>query len=453
MNSNADDKNIELIKENPQKAIRFLAGPIIITLILCVVYNTVDCIWVAGLGVDALAAVALSSPIFNIIGAVSDGLGSGSNSLISRCIGAEKRHTANNSAWHGIILGLISSVAVSLILLFCLDSLLDVMGASTVMGYAKPYATIIILGSFTFIFTGVLSAELRAEGDVKRVTMALIATSILNMVLDPIFIYVLNWGIEGAAFATIISAGVSIALMIYWLFIKKNNYISLAREEFHFKISIIKEIFAVAIPTAMESLVIAVVSIVERLTLVIVATTTVAAGYNAAWYVIGLGTKVSTGIGITVITVAGVHYGAKNSEKLKTTYSYAIKFAMVLSVIMVVVLELLVPQIAYLFSYGSLNSHLQIILTEALRIMTLALLVVPIGKISKFMFQGIGKGKISLALSLLSESLSLLIILALTFVFGLKEYGVYYGVVIGMGLLSIIGFIVFKYYVKHHIDF
>ena len=456
MSSNSEineHENIRLIKENPPKAIRTLAGPMIITLILCVAYSTVDYIWVAGLGSNALAAVGLVAPIFNIIGAISDGLGSGSNSLISRYIGAEKKHEANNSAWHGIIMGLIASILLPLILLPCLDGLLTIMGASTVMNYAKPYATIIILGSITFIFIGVLSGELRAEGNVKHVTLALIVSSILNIVLDPLFIYVLNWGVEGAAISTIFSSCVAIVLMVYWLFIKKSSYITLTRNEFHFNINIIKQILVVAIPTFIGELFIAIVCIVQRLTLVEVATTTVVAAYTTAWTVLSIGRKVTAGIGFAVITVGGVHYGAKNSKKLKTTYLYSIKLAMILSVIMVILMEILAPQIAHLFSYNSLNIDLQIPLTEALRILTLSLLTLPVGKISKEIFQGMGKGKISLALSLFSETLSLLIVLILTFVFGLNEYGVYYGIVIGIGVVSIIGFIVFNYYFKKHDDF
>ena len=456
MSSNSEiteHENIELIKENPPKAIRTLAGPMIITLILCVIYNTVDCIWVAGLGAHVLAAVGLVAPIFNIVGALSDGFGSGTNSLISRYIGAEKRHKANNSAWHGIMLGLISSILLPLILLPCLDGLLDIMGASTVMNYAKPYATIIILGSFTFIFNGILSSELRAEGDVKHVTIALIATSLLNMVLDPIFIYILNWGVEGAAITTVFSAGIGIFLMSYWLFIKKDRYITLTRNEFNFDIHIIKEIFSVAIPTFIEEIVISIVAIVARLSLLTVGTTTVVAGYNAAWNVLGVGRKVTAGIGLAVITVGGVHYGAKDSKKLKTTYLYSIKLAMILSVIMVILMEILTPQIAYLFSYNAVNMHLQNILIETLRIMSLSLLVFPIGKLTRYIFQGMGKGKISLALSLLSETLTLTMVITLAFIFGLREYGVYYGVVLGAGLLSIIGFIMFNYYLKKHVDF
>lgn len=452
-NSEINNKKVELIKGNPKKAIRSIAGPMIITLILCMTYSTVDRIWVAGLGSNELSAVGFLLPIFSIIAAMADGFGAGSNSLIARYIGAEKKHEAINSAWHGIIAGVILSILTPLILLPYLNILLFDMGASTVMAYAKPYITIIILGSFTLIFNGILAGELRAEGDVKRVTLALIATSILNMVLDPLFIYTLNWGIEGAAFATILSAGTATCLMFYWIFIKKDSYITLTRNEFHFNIKIVKQLIAVAIPSTLEEIIIAIVSIIGNLIFVTVATTVVVAGYTAAWSVVLIGIKVTTGIGIAVITVGGTAYGAKNSKKLKTTYSYAIKLSLIFALIIVILIEIFAPQIALLFSSTTLNVQLLSITTETLRVMALFLLTVPIGIISKCIFQGLGKGNISFALTILTEILILVIELILVFKFGLGEYGVYYGLIIGVGLNSIIGFIVFKYYLKNYIEF
>ena len=213
-NNNEKNDKVDLIRGDPKIAIKAIAWPMIITLVLNMVYNMVDRVWVAGLGSDPLAAIGFVTPLFIIIGGIANGFGAGANSLISRYIGANKKDSADNSALHGVIIGLILSILIPLILLPCLENLLIVMGASSVITYAKPYAAIIILGSFTLIFNGILSSELRAEGDVKRATTALIFTGVLNMIIDPIFIYTLNLGVEGAALATILSATVATCLML-----------------------------------------------------------------------------------------------------------------------------------------------------------------------------------------------------------------------------------------------
>ena len=352
-NNNEKNDKVDLIRGDPKIAIKAIAWPMIITLVLNMVYNMVDRVWVAGLGSDPLAAIGFVTPLFIIIGGIANGFGAGANSLISRYIGANKKDSADNSALHGVIIGLILSILIPLILLPCLENLLIVMGASSVITYAKPYAAIIILGSFTLIFNGILSSELRAEGDVKRATIALIFTGVLNMIIDPIFIYTLNLGVEGAALATILSATVATCLMLYWMFIKKDTYLSFKIKEFHYNAKITKELIAVALPASVEQLIISVLTIIGNLILSIVATTTIIAGYTAAWSVIQVGMMTSVGIGTAAITVGGVAYGARDYEKLKTTCYYSIKLSMIIAIAIVILIEIFAPQIALLFSYST----------------------------------------------------------------------------------------------------
>ena len=435
-NNNEKNDKVDLIRGDPKIAIKAIAWPMIITLVLNMVYNMVDRVWVAGLGSDPLAAIGFVTPLFIIIGGIANGFGAGANSLISRYIGANKKDSADNSALHGVIIGLILSILIP------------------VITYAKPYAAIIILGSFTLIFNGILSSELRAEGDVKRATIALIFTGVLNMIIDPIFIYTLNLGVEGAALATILSATVATCLMLYWMFIKKDTYLSFKIKEFHYNAKITKELIAVALPASVEQLIISVLTIIGNLILSIVATTTIIAGYTAAWSVIQVGMMTSVGIGTAAITVGGVAYGARDYEKLKTTCYYSIKLSMIIAIAIVILIEIFAPQIALLFSYSTSSAHLGVIITETLRILALFLLGIPLGLCSACVFQGMGKGTISLILTVIRELiLVLLLTLIFTFVFGLAQYGLYYGLVLGVAIGSIIGFIVFKYYLKRLIKY
>lgn len=453
-NKNNENEKIDLIKGDPKIAIKAIAWPMILTLVLNMVYNMVDRIWVAGLGSDPLAALGFVTPLFIIIGGIANGFGAGANSLISRYIGAEKKQEANNSALHGVLTGVILSILIPLILLPCLDSLLTAMGASSVINYAKPYATIIILGSFTLIFNGILSSELRAEGDVKRATVALIFTGVLNMIIDPIFIYTFNWGVEGAAIATVLSAAFAMCLMLYWIFIKKDTYLTFTKKEFQFSKTIVRQLIAVALPASVEQLIISFITIMGNLILSIVTTTTIIAGYTAAWSVIQVGMMTSVGVGTAAITVAGVAYGARDYEKLKTTCYYSIKLSMIIGLILVILIEIFAPQIAFLFSYSASSANLGTIITETLRILALFLLGVPLGLCSACVFQGMGKGTISLVLTVIRELLLVLVFaVVLTFVFGLGQYGLYFGLILGVTLGSILGFIVFKYYLNRLVKF
>lgn len=443
------NEKIDLIRGDPKDAIKAIAWPMILTLILNMVYNMVDRVWVSGLGSDPLAALGFVTPLFIIVGGLANGFGAGANSLISRYIGAKKEHEASNSALHGVLSAIILSVLIPVILLPCLDGLLNVMGATAVLQYAKPYAAIIIIGSFTIIFNGILSSELRAEGDVKRATLALAFTGILNMIIDPIFIYTLRWGVEGAAITTILSALVATILLVYWLFIKKDTYVSYSRKEFHLDTTIIKQLIAVSLPASVEQLIISLISIIMNALLAMVATTEIVASYTAAWSIVQVGMMTTVGIGTAAITVAGVAYGAHDFEKLKTSCYYSIKLSFIVAIIVVILMEIFAPQLAMLFSYSASSAGLNVIISEILRILALFLLAVPIGLCCASVFQGMGKGTISLILTVLRE---LILVLAFTllfvFVMGFGHYGVYYGMVLGVAIGSVIGLIVFNGYLR-----
>ena len=99
-NNNEKNDKVDLIRGDPKIAIKAIAWPMIITLVLNMVYNMVDRVWVAGLGSDPLAAIGFVTPLFIIIGGIANGFGAGANSLISRYIGANKKDSADNSALH-----------------------------------------------------------------------------------------------------------------------------------------------------------------------------------------------------------------------------------------------------------------------------------------------------------------------------------------------------------------
>ncbi|MEE0901413.1 MAG: MATE family efflux transporter, partial [Methanobrevibacter sp.] len=165
------NSNIEMITGDPKKAINKLSIPIIASMFLIFANNIIDSIWVAGLGAEPLAALGYITPLFMVLIGIGNGIGAGGNSLISRYIGAEDTSSANNAAIHNLILGIILSIAVSIILLVFLEPLLKVMGATSVLSYAMEYGVIIFSFSFAMLLPPTFGGAFRAEGDVKRATV------------------------------------------------------------------------------------------------------------------------------------------------------------------------------------------------------------------------------------------------------------------------------------------
>ena len=190
--------NVSMITGDPKKAIIKLAIPMMFSMLLIMLYNIADSIWVAGLGADALAAIGFITPLFMILVGLGNGIGAGANSLIARNIGAENYEQANNAALHGILLSIVISIVCTVFVLIFMVPILQIMGAGSTIQYALDYSYIVFGFLFVFVYSNVASAVFRSEGDMRRATIAIAVTAILNIILDPIFIYTLNMGIAGA---------------------------------------------------------------------------------------------------------------------------------------------------------------------------------------------------------------------------------------------------------------
>ena len=209
------NKNVELMRGEPERAVKKLAIPIMISMILTALYNIVDGIWVAGLGPTAIAGIGFVTPIFMILNGASVGLGNGATSSISRFIGAKNKEMATESATQSLFIFLIASVALTIIFLIIQEPLLKSYGATgQTLKEAIAYATPLFLGLVALMFGNGCSGILRGEGDMKRAMYVVVATVILNASLDPIFIYTLGLGSAGASLATISSANFSSAVFI-----------------------------------------------------------------------------------------------------------------------------------------------------------------------------------------------------------------------------------------------
>ena len=443
------NKNIEMITGDPKKAINKLALPIIASMFLIFANNIIDSIWVAGLGAEPLAALGYITPLFMIMVGFGNGLGAGGNSLISRYIGAEDKHSANNAAIHNMILSIIFSIIITIIFLTFLKPLLILMGASSVLDYAMEYGFIIFAWTIGLLMPPIVGGAFRAEGDIKRATLPIALAAIINMILDPIFIYTLNMGIAGAAWATALGPLISLLLMFYWIFIKKDTYLSYNRKDFHNDFKMYKDILVVGIPASLEQLVLSVLTIFVNYMLTIVSGPTSVAVYTAGWRIVNIGMLPAIGVGTAAISVAGVAYGARKYENLRVTARYAVKVALTASIIVCIILYVFANQIALIFSYSENSAGLAPLIASFLQIMCLFILYVPFGASAGNVFQGVGKGTISFILTTFREFILVLIFAYLLgFTFHMGEFGIYCGMLLGGGIGSLICYTCIELYIN-----
>ncbi len=436
------NKNVELMRGNPEKAVKTLAIPIMISMLLTASYNIIDGIWVAGLGQAAIAGIGFVTPIFMILNGVSVGLGSGATSSISRFVGAKNHEGANKSAAHALLIFLVASIILTAILLLVQEPLLRAYGASGQnLAEGIKYGTPLFAGLIAFMFGNGGSGILRGEGDMKRAMYAMIVSVVLNAILDPIFIYVLGLGSAGASLATIVSALGSASVILYWLLVKKDTYVNVSLREFKFDSKIAKDILKVGIPASMDMFM---MSLAVSLYLVFIST--IGGEYGIASFTSGqrlylFAIMPLTAIGSAVAAVSGSAYGAKNGDYLSRAHLYGVKFGIAFGTAVTIILVAFAPQLATLFAYTKETAVLVPEITRFLRIASLCLPLTGAGMTSSFMYQGIGRGTISLMWTIIREVIfTVTATYTLGIILGWGLVGIWTGLALGRTLASILNF-------------
>ncbi|WP_342677203.1 MATE family efflux transporter [Methanofollis sp. UBA420] len=439
---------VTLLTGDPKKAIIRLSIPMIAAMLLFSTYNLADAVWVAGLGSDALAAVGFMTPVFMILSGLAVGLGAGASSAVARRIGAEDRAGADNTAVHAVLIALGLAALLTLPLILLAGPVAALLGAGEIAELAAAYGQTLFAGTVFVLFTNIAYAILRAEGDMKRTMYAMGASSVLNIVLDPIFIYGAGMGVAGAALATVISIAAVSAVLVYWLFVRKDTYVSLSREAFSPDFRVIRDILGVGLPASLEFFLMSALAIIINGLLVQVAGTDAVAVYTTGWRVVMFGIIPFVAIGTSVVSVTGAAYGARKYEKLRTAHTFSIGLGMVIALAMSAITWLFAPQIALIFTYSPESAHLAPAITAFLMTMCFFYPFVPPGIMSGSIFQGTGKGTTSLAISFLRNLLFIAVSAwALAVPLGMGEAGVWWGIVAGDILGGIVGFLWARLYI------
>jgi putative MATE family efflux protein len=457
-----ETKGVKTLLGEPKKAIITLSIPMIIAMSMNTIYNLFDALWVSGfgqefftsniiseIGTGALAAVGFVMPFFMMIISISTGIGVGASSAISRRIGAKDKIGADNVAVHSIIITLIISVIFSIIFYIFAEDIFILIGAKEAANMATSYGRIIFAGSIFLFFSNLAHAILRGEGDAKRAMYAMMFGAILNIILDPIFIYTFEYGVAGAAYATVLSMFLSSMILIYWLFFRKDTYVDFNFINFKFKNEIIKDIFKVGLPASVQQL-----SMSITMLILIIVITIVGDGddgvaiYNTGWRVIMIAILPLLGLATAVTSVGGAAFGARSYDKLNTAFMYAVKIGLIIEIIIGLCIFILAPLITSIFTTTPESIRIKDGLELFLRISCLFYPGAAFGIASSAIFQGTGKGTYALIATLLrTVVLTPIFALILILIFNLGLIGIWWSLVIANLIGSVISFTWAKLYI------
>ncbi len=388
---------LDTFKSNPKKAIWTLAIPVMTGMAVHTVYTVVDMIFIGRLGGDAIAAVAFNMPLFFLVLGMTMGLGAGVTATIARYIGADRKRSADNAAEHALLIALLISTTLSGIGFWRGETMLQFLGAENqILIYGWQYLKIICLGLPFMVFSGFFRSILSGEGDMKLPMYVAGFGTILNIILDPFFIFYLEMGVQGAAVATAISQITVFLIFSYMLFVKDHTYVSFKMKDFHFSSEIILDIIKVGIPASLSMVIMATGGGVFNRILASFSSEAVAA-YQVAGRVDMIIFLPIMGIGTALTTLVGMFYGAKEFDLLKITVRYGISRAFTITVVLSVIIFISSPWIMTIFTE---NEAILAIGTKYLKLISIIYPLISIGMNVGRTLQGLGYGMPQLIITL-----------------------------------------------------
>ena len=426
----------------PKKSFWKLSIPLIAFCVFDAIYGLVDMLWISQISIEATFAVGISIPFVSLIFSFGDSIGQGTNSIMSRFIGADDYESGYNALIHGMLLG-------NLVWALCIFCLFFTNGILFYLDQADSYIMVfeylvpIIVFAYIFIFVNIFSETLQAEGNSTLPSALIIGTNILNMILDPIFIFNLNLGVTGAAYATVIS-GLPAFLIILYFYLSGKAKIPLSLKYFKFKSYIFVEIIKVALPNFLDNGLWAFSA--SFINSVLIMTT---GEIGPVLYAVS--NKIKTllqspirGYGRGLMSVTGHLFGAKKFDNLEKMFNYALKVSVITIIIESAVFIIFRNYIYALFSITGMDTAIFWIAVLG----SISLVSLPFSMISSKMLDGFGKSMYSLYLTFIKIvfEMGLIYVLNLTFSSG---YCVLIGIVVSEIVIGCVYYIFLKYLFKN----
>ena len=331
------------------KLVASLAIPTTIGMLITVIYNTADTYFVSQINKSASAAVGAVYAIMSIIQAIGFGLGMGSGSLISRKLGAKEDSIAHTYAASALFASFLAGAFIGIVGLLALEPILKLLGCSdTMMPYAIPYAKYILIGAPISCSTFVLSNALRSQGRSIQATIGMSLGGVLNVILDPIFIFSLKMETGGAALATTVSQVVNFSILLSF-FLAGKSIVSIHPRHISRKFADYKAIITTGLPTICRQSLGSVAAAALNIQ-------AIAFGGDAAGAAITISNKVYIlvrnlvmGLGQGFQPVAGYNYGTGNKGRAWQAFSFSTKAGSVMCLFFAAVTAIFASPIMWWF--------------------------------------------------------------------------------------------------------
>ena len=393
-----------------------LGVPTMVGMLISALYNAIDAYFVGGLGMSQMGAVSVVFPIVQIIIGLGMMFGAGASSYISRLLGKGDNEQADKTASTSLFSGLLVGAIIIIGIMVFLDPVLTALGSTeTILPYARAYAKIYVTGSIINVFTVMMNNLLTAQGATKFTMIAMLTGSIANVILDPIMIYGMDLGIEGAAIATVISLCINMALYIGYI-AKKKGVLRFSVRNIAPSKTIYAEVLKIGIP----------VLLFQLLASTAMGSINTAAKPYGDFAVAAMGavTRIMTVVTYVVFgflkgfqPFAGYNYGAKKYERLKKSIRLCMIWSTVFCIVAAIVLFIFADPIVSLFGT---DTEMVGIAAKALRLNAVLFITFGFQMVYASLYLAIGKSLVGSVLSLSRQGIFFFpLVLVLPHVMGL----------------------------------
>lgn len=416
---NSQNKKMELLGSAPiSKALLAMGIPTMIGMLINALYNLVDAYFVGGLGESQMGAISVVYPLGQVVVGLGLLFGNGAASYISRLLGQRNKKQANKVSSTALYSSLTVGVVIILLSVIFLRPILKVLGATeSIMPYAVTYASIYIVSCIFNVFNVTMNNIVTSEGAAKTTMCALLIGAVLNIGLDPLFIYTFHLGVAGAAIATAISQMVSTIVYLVYIFRKKSVF-QFRIKDCTFSKEIFSEIFKIGVPTL----------VFQLLTSISISLINNAAGDYGDAAIAGMGvvTRLISMGSLTVFgfikgfqPIAGYSYGAREFDRLRSAIKTSILWSTIFCVAAGLLLTLFSTTIVSQFTAG--NSEMIHIGASSLRINGITFMLFGFYTVYSSLFLALGKGMAGFILGACRQGICFIpVILILPSVWGLN---------------------------------
>jgi putative MATE family efflux protein len=400
---------LSLGTEKIGKLLMQYAIPAIIAMTASSLYNITDSIFIGhGVGPLALSGLAITFPLMNLGAAFGSLVGVGASTLLSIRMGQKDYQTANDILGNVFVLNLIMGIGFSILVLLFLNPILQFFGASQeTLAYAHDFMVIILSGNVvTHMYFG-LNALIRSAGNPRKAMLATIYTVLINLVLNPLFIFGFKWGIQGSAFATIISQVIVLVWQIH-LFNDKNYFIHWKKGIYKLKKKIVIDSLSIGMSPFLMNAASCLIVIIINQQLIRNGGDLAVGAYGIVNRMAFLFIMIVIGLNQGMQPIAGYNYGAKLYERVVAVLKKSIFYATLIMVVGFIVVELFPHAVASIFTT---EEQLVDIAVPGLRWVFAVYPLVGFQMVGSAFFQSIGKPRKAIILAMTRQVIFLIPIL------------------------------------------